>query len=189
MKSPYRTPRGEVVMTTGSIVPPTVEDASPGRVAERTNNPLVGSASGGRVLSALQVPWFWLLPPRGFGVLTTTGRRTGKTRRKCVRAIRRGSEVYIVAIGGQRSAWIKNIQATPSVRLRIRGGWFTARARELQDPSERQRAMEAYCKTVNRFDHAEFLMHCPGRPTPAKIQRLHERWFATGTPIVLELCD
>jgi deazaflavin-dependent oxidoreductase (nitroreductase family) len=176
-------------MTTGSIHPPMVEDAHPEHVAERTNNPLVGSASGGRVLSALQVPWFWLLPPVGFGVLTTTGRRTGKTRRKCVRAIRRDNLVYIVAIGGQKSAWIKNIQRTPSVRLRIRSGWFTAHARELQDSSERQLAMEAYCETVNRFDHAEFSMHCPGRATPTKIQRLHERWFATGTPIVLELRD
>jgi deazaflavin-dependent oxidoreductase (nitroreductase family) len=163
------------------------EDTRPAYVPERTHNPFVGSPAGGRVLSALQLPWFMFLPPRGFGVLTTTGRRTGKTRHRCVRAIRWGSEVYVVAIGGQRSAWVKNIQANAEVRLRIRGGSFRAEAREVRDPAERGRAMDAYCETVNRFDHAEYLMHCSGRPTPAKIQGLHHRWFTTGTPIVLEL--
>jgi hypothetical protein len=57
--------------------------------AERRFNPFVRSLSEGRVLSALQLPFFMLLPPGGFGDLTTTGRRTGKTRRKCIRAIRR----------------------------------------------------------------------------------------------------
>ena len=62
-------------------------------VAERKRNPFLHSSTGGRVLSALMLPHFMLLPPKGFGVLTTTGRRTGKTRRKCVRAIRRGDRV------------------------------------------------------------------------------------------------
>jgi hypothetical protein len=42
---------------------------------------------GGKALSTLQLPFFLLHPPAGFGVLTTTGRRTGKPRRKCVRVI------------------------------------------------------------------------------------------------------
>ena len=39
-------------------------------------NPLTTTDTGGRILSASQVPWFTLLPPDGFGVLTTTGRKT-----------------------------------------------------------------------------------------------------------------
>lgn len=69
---------------------------------ERQHNPFINSAAGGRALSALQLPFFALRPPKGFGVLTTTGRKTGKTRRKCIRAIRRGDEAYIVAIKGAR---------------------------------------------------------------------------------------
>ena len=78
-------------------------------VAERKHNPFINSRTGGRILSAVQAPWFRLLPPRGFGVLTMTGRKTGKTRRKCVRAIRRGNRAYIVSI--RPTHWLKNVQA------------------------------------------------------------------------------
>jgi hypothetical protein len=62
-----------------------------GYISERRHNPFVRSASWARVLSALMLPRFTIIPPAGFGVLTTTGRKTGKTRRKCVRAIRKGN--------------------------------------------------------------------------------------------------
>jgi deazaflavin-dependent oxidoreductase (nitroreductase family) len=157
-------------------------------VTERKRNPFIGSPGGGRVLSALMLPWFLLRPPRGFGVLTTTGRRTGKARRKCVRAIRRGDRAYLVAIGGPRAAWLKNLQATPSVRLRIRGGTFAGIARELeQDAAEMQEARDAFCETIHRFDYYEGRMHRPGRPSEVKIKELHRSWFATGTPLVIEL--
>jgi deazaflavin-dependent oxidoreductase (nitroreductase family) len=156
-------------------------------VTERKRNPFTRSATGGRVLSAMQLPWFTLRPPAGFGVLTTTGRRTGKKRRRCVRAIRAGERVYIVSIGGTRAAWLKNIRAHPGVRLRIRGGTFSGVARELTDPAERERAMSAYCETLNPLDYAEYRLHCGGRPTPARIEELHRRWFDTGTPLVVDL--
>jgi deazaflavin-dependent oxidoreductase (nitroreductase family) len=154
-------------------------------VAERKRNPFLRSATGGRVLSALQAPWFSLRPPRGFGVLTTTGRRTGKARRKCVRAIRRGERAYIVSI--RPSAWLKNVQANPSVRLRIRGGTFAGVVREPRDPGEARQAMDAYCETVNPFDYAECAMWRRGRPTPARIRELHRGWFEHGTPLVVDL--
>lgn len=153
-------------------------------IAERTGNPFLRSARGGRLLSALQEPWFTLLPPRGFGVLTTTGRRTGKDRRKCVRAIRRGNRAYIVSI--RRSAWLRNVQADPRVRLRIRGGTFAGVVRELSE-AETGEALAAYGGTVNPFDYAECAMWRRGRPTRAKITALHRDWFAQGTPLVVEL--
>ncbi len=156
-------------------------------VPERKRNPFTRSAAGGRTLSAMQLPWFTLLPPRGFGVLTTVGRRTGKTRRRCVRAIRRGDRVYIVSIGGPRAAWVKNLRANPRVRLRIRGGTFDGLARELTDPDERREAMAAYCGTINRLDYAECRLHRGGRPTRQRIEELHRKWFTTGLPLVVEL--
>jgi deazaflavin-dependent oxidoreductase (nitroreductase family) len=92
---------------------------------------LMRSARDGRVLSALMLPFFAVRPPSGYGVITTSGRKTGKTRRKCVRVIRRGNRAYIVQLRppelAMRSpsavaAWVWNIRANPSVRLRIRGG-------------------------------------------------------------------
>jgi deazaflavin-dependent oxidoreductase (nitroreductase family) len=142
---------------------------------------------GGRVLSAMQLPLFTLAPPKGFGVLTTTGRRSGKTRRKCVRAIRRGNKVYIVSIGGSRAAWVKNIRADPRVSVRIRGGTFAGRARELGEPAELELAITAYSGTVNAFDYAECALWRKGRPTRAKIQGLHRGWFREGIPLVVEL--
>lgn len=157
------------------------------QLAERKRNPFVNSAKGGRALSASQLPWFTLLPPKGFGVLTTTGRKTGKRRSRCVRAIRRGDRAYLAAIGGRSSAWVKNIQANPEVRLRIRGGRYEGTAREVRDESERRDAFAAYCGTVNPFDYAECAMHRPGRPSRAKIEQLHRSWFEKGLPLVVEL--
>jgi deazaflavin-dependent oxidoreductase (nitroreductase family) len=139
----------------------------------------------GRILSALMLPWFALLPPSGFGVITTTGRRTGKTRRKCVRAIRRGDRAYVVSI--RPTAWLRNIQADPNVRLRIRGGTFAGVARELRDSAERQAAARAYCETINPVDYLECTLHRGGRPTRDQIGDLHRSWFEMGIPLVVEL--
>jgi len=164
-----------------------IVDGAAGYVAERKGNPFVRSAAGGRTLSALQLPWFTALPPRGFGVITTTGRKTGKTRRKCVRAIRSGDKAYLVSIGGARAAWLMNIRANPDVYLRIRGGTFAGRARELADETETQEAMAAYCETVNPLDFVECTLHRRGRPTRSKIKQLHRTWFEKGIPLVVEL--
>lgn len=150
-------------------------------------NPLTTSATGGRILSASQLPWFTLRPPRGFGVLTTTGRRTGKKRRKCVRAIRDGDSVYLVSLGGSTAAWFLNLKTDPRVRLRIRDGRFEGVAREITDPGEHEKAKKVYAGTVNPFDAMEYRMHRPNRPTRDRIQEMHEKWFTDGTPVVIEL--
>jgi deazaflavin-dependent oxidoreductase (nitroreductase family) len=156
-------------------------------VPERRGNPLIRTPNGGRLLSASQLPWFTALPPAGFGVLTTIGRRTGKTRRRCVRAIRRGDAAYLVAIGGEHSRWLKNVRAHPEVRLRIRGGRFTGVAREPRGAAEVEEAREAFCDTVNPFDYLECRMHRTGGPTREKIVELHRKWFEGGSPLVVEL--
>jgi deazaflavin-dependent oxidoreductase (nitroreductase family) len=156
-------------------------------MAERQRNPFLRTSSGGRALSALMLPHFTILPPAGFGVLTTTGRRTGKPRRKCVRAIRRGNRAYVVSI--RSSAWLKNVQANPSVRLRIRGGTFSGVVHDLREAGERQEAMEAYCGTVNAFDYVECMMWRRGLPTRAKIKELHRTWFDQGSPLAVDLAS
>lgn len=150
-------------------------------------NPLTTYPTGGRILSAMQLPWFTLLPPRGFGVLTTFGRKTGKKRRKCVRAIRNDNRVYLVSLRGPYGAWLQNLRARPQVTLRIPGGWYQGLAREVTDPSERDHAKQVYCETVNGFDRLEHLMHRTGWPTRERIRDLHEHWFRVGTPVVVHL--
>ncbi len=158
---------------------------------ERKGNPFMRSPTGGRVLSAMMLPCFTVRPPLGFGVLTTTGRRTGKTRRKCIRAIRQGDKTYIVMIRPKItykvSAWVLNIRADPNVSLRMRGGTFAGLARELDDDEELQQAKELYCAAVNGFDYVECTFHRGWRPTRSKVEELHRIWFDTGIPLVVEL--
>lgn len=159
---------------------------------------LMGSARDGRVLSALMLPFFTVRPPSSYGVLTTTGRRTGKTRRKCIRVIRRGNKAYLVSLRPPSqamkrpsavAAWVWNIRSEPSVRLRIRGGTFAGIARELSEAAELEQARQALTETVDLFDYGECSIHLRGLPTRAKIRELHGYWFDTGVPLVIELRD
>ena len=94
---------------------------------------LLRTGRDGRILSALMLPQLWLATPAGYGVLTTTGRKTGRPRHKCVRVIQRGDRAYLVALRLSHiavtsptavQAWVHNIRANANVRLRIRGGDF-----------------------------------------------------------------
>jgi deazaflavin-dependent oxidoreductase (nitroreductase family) len=157
---------------------------------------VIRSARDGRILSAIMLPFFVLRPPAGYGLLTTTGRRTGKRRRKCVRAIRAGDRAYIVMLRPPKlaierptavAAWLLNIRSDPRVELRLPGGRYEGIARELQDPDELEQAREAVCATVTWFDYGECDLHVRGLPTRAKIEDLHRYWFDTGIPLVVEL--
>jgi deazaflavin-dependent oxidoreductase (nitroreductase family) len=154
--------------------------------AERNHNPFINSPAGGRALSALQLPIFLMRPPRGYAVLTTTGRKTGKVRRRCVRAIRRGDLVYVVAIKGT-TQWAMNALANPAVRLRLPRGSVSGLAREVSGATESQVAKEAYCESVHGFDYLTWINWRKGRPTGARIRELLRGWFDEGTPLVIEL--
>jgi deazaflavin-dependent oxidoreductase (nitroreductase family) len=119
--------------------------------------------------------------------MTTTGRKTGKRRRRCIRAVRSGDRVYAVAIKGRASTgWVKNALATPEVRLRLPGGTASARARAIRD-DERAAGRAAYVETVRPFDYLTYLNWRTGRPTAARIQALLGSWFDEGFPIVMEI--
>jgi hypothetical protein len=110
--------------------------------------------------------------------------------------IRRADKAYIVQLRPPEiamskpsavAAWVWNIRANPSVRLRMRGGKFAGLARELTDPAEIEQAREALCETVTLFDYGECGLHLRGFPTRAKIKELHRYWLDTGIPLVVEL--
>lgn len=175
-------------MTGRSPVEPSsvAEDGSPRYLEGHRRNPLTTSPLGGRVLSASQLLWFAFLPPPGYGVLTTTGRRTGKRRRKCVRAVRHGDTVYVVSLN-PRSAWMFNIVANPQVTVRIERREFAGRARLITDETERASAKTIYCPPRSRFERLEYRMHRRGSPTTARIRELHEQWFDVGIPVAIDL--
>jgi deazaflavin-dependent oxidoreductase (nitroreductase family) len=157
---------------------------------------LIRTQKHAQILSASMAWLFVIRPPAGYALLTTTGAKSAKRRRKCIRAIRKGDKVYLVqlrppAIAIERpsavSNWVWNIRANPNVTLRIRGGTFAGMAREITDPSERERAREAFLESVYPFDYGECDVHLRGLPSRTKIEDLHRYWFETGIPLVVEL--
>jgi deazaflavin-dependent oxidoreductase (nitroreductase family) len=157
---------------------------------------LLRSGRDGRMLSALMLPMVRITAPRGFGVLTTTGRKTGKSRSKCVRVIRRGDSAYLVALRLPHiavtqpdavQAWVWNIRAHPNVRLQLEGATVEAVAREITDPAELDKARSAICDTVVPMDYGECVLHLRGLPSRSKIQELHRYWFVTGIPLAIDL--
>ena len=121
--------------------------------------------------------------------LTTTGRKTGKRRSRCVRVVRRGDRAYLVAIKGVGvTGWAKNALANPEVTLRLRDGRFTGTARKLR-AEEHDDGRDAYSAGVHRFERLEWKVWREDSFSPAKSRDLHEQWFDTGTPLVVELAD
>ena len=157
------------------------------RAETRRWNPFVRTPQGGRLLSAAKLPFFLLRTPRGYGVLVTTGRKTGRMRRKCIRAIVDADRVYLVAIGGGHAAWVKNIRDDPRVRIRLGRQWFDGVAAELSDDAELPAARRVYCQTVVPFDYATCRVHRRGRPSRDKIIELTNAWFDGGTPVMVRL--
>ena len=51
-----------------------------------------------------------------------------------------GGTLYILSGGRDRADWVRNARRTPEVRLELGGRTFAARAREVRDAEEDQRA-------------------------------------------------
>ncbi|RSD20126.1 nitroreductase family deazaflavin-dependent oxidoreductase [Amycolatopsis eburnea] len=73
-------------------------------------------------------------------ILATTGRRTGTPRRTCLIYGTSGDDFVVVASKGgadEDPAWLKNLQANPSVGVQAGTRRFTAHAR-VASPAERE---------------------------------------------------
>ncbi len=157
---------------------------------------LISSPRHGQILSALMLPDYTFGTPPGHGVLTTTGRKTGKSRRKVIRAIRQGNYVYIVQLRPpapaiqtplQVAAWVLNIRANPRVRLKLGRHTYAAVVREIDTKAELAQAREIFCEPVHMVNYGECVLHLKGLPSRQKIRDLHRYWFDTGVPLVAEL--
>jgi deazaflavin-dependent oxidoreductase (nitroreductase family) len=57
-------------------------------------------------------------------VLETTGRRSGLPRETpLARGPEESGQTWLIAVHGRHTTWVKNIEAEPRVRIRIRGRW------------------------------------------------------------------
>src|SRR3954454_903676 len=82
--------------------------------------------------------------PRGWALLETTGRSSGRPRRVPVGNGLRGPHFWIVAEHGRHAHYVQNIEADPRVRVKVgRRPWQTGTAHVLpeDDPLERLRML------------------------------------------------
>ena len=83
------------------------------------------------------------LPVPGYALLETVGRTSGRPRRNPVGDGLDGDTFWIISEHGRRSSYVRNIEANPRVRIRVRGRWRSGTAHLLpdDDPQERQRIL------------------------------------------------
>lgn len=96
--------------------------------------------------------WLGLVP--AYALIETTGRRTRRRRTTVVGVSREDDHVWIVAEQGRHAGYVRNLDADPSVRLRLRGRWVdgVAHVVEDDDPERRlERFGRAHAGTVRSF--------------------------------------
>jgi deazaflavin-dependent oxidoreductase (nitroreductase family) len=73
--------------------------------------------------------------PRWYALLETTGRRSGRPRHTPVGAgMRRGDDVFwLIAAHGDQADYVRNIEASPRVRVKWRNRWYAGVATILRD--------------------------------------------------------
>ena len=133
---------------------------------------------------------FRLLPvPRGFVMLNLVGRKSGKPRPRPIRALRDGNTLYGVALGGERSDWLKNARANPAITVKVGRKTRRATVREVTDADETERATRLCVDTVVPYDYQDYPMVHWSFPTRRKIIDAHRRWIENGTLIAIDLGD
>jgi deazaflavin-dependent oxidoreductase (nitroreductase family) len=74
--------------------------------------------------------------------VTTRGRRTGRPHTIEIWFAARGSTLYLLAGGGERSDWVRNLQADPSVVAKLGDRAYRGHARVVTEPEESRLARE-----------------------------------------------
>lgn len=79
-------------------------------------------------------------------LLETTGRKSGEPRRTPLDGSRVGDQFWFVSEFGDKSQYVKNIQADPRVRVRLKGKWHSGTAHLVpdDDPLERLRSLPKF---------------------------------------------
>ncbi|MEV6560420.1 nitroreductase/quinone reductase family protein [Nocardia sp. NPDC051756] len=72
-------------------------------------------------------------------VLETTGRNSGLPRLTPIGGSRTEDQFWFVSEYGEKSQYIRNIMADPTVRVRLRGRWYTGTAHLMPEDDARRR--------------------------------------------------
>jgi deazaflavin-dependent oxidoreductase (nitroreductase family) len=79
-------------------------------------------------------------------LLETTGRKSGEPRRTPLDGRKDDGQFWFVSEFGDKSQYVKNIQANPEVRIRLKGKWHSGTAHLMpdDDPQERLRSLPRF---------------------------------------------
>jgi deazaflavin-dependent oxidoreductase (nitroreductase family) len=75
-------------------------------------------------------------------LLETTGRKSGQPRRTPLGGRLIGNQFWFVSEFGEKSQYVRNIQANPHVRLRLHGKWHSGTAHLVPDDDPHARLRE-----------------------------------------------
>lgn len=92
-------------------------------------------------------------------ILETTGRKSGQPRRTAVGGRVVNNQFWMVSEHGEHSDYVRNIKASPAVRVRIGGRWRTGTAHVLpdDDPLQRLGNLPAFNSAVVRLTGSDLL--------------------------------
>lgn len=90
-------------------------------------------------INPLWMPTAGLLP--GFGIVETIGRRTGRRHRVPVGGRLSGDSFWFVAANGRNADYVRNMEAEPRVRVKVRGRWRDGTAHLCADDNARRRLL------------------------------------------------
>jgi deazaflavin-dependent oxidoreductase (nitroreductase family) len=78
----------------------------------------------------------------GWALLETTGRRSGEARQIPVGGRLIGNSFWLVAVDPENAAYVKNIEASSKVRVKVQGRWRDGVAQLLPDDNPRWRMLQ-----------------------------------------------
>jgi deazaflavin-dependent oxidoreductase (nitroreductase family) len=92
-----------------------------------------------RLLAGI-APW-WVL-------IETVGRRTGRRRRTpLARGPIDGDTTWLISVHGRHASWVKNLEYSPTVRLRVKRRWRTGTASIVRYEREIIRRFNRYARS------------------------------------------
>lgn len=102
--------------------------------------------------------------------VTTTGRRSGNAHTIEIWFAVHDDRVYLLSGGGGASDWVRNVQANPTIGLRIGDQDMICRARVVEDPEEDALARRLVLEKYGARYSGEL-----------------EEWGRTSTPVAIDL--
>jgi deazaflavin-dependent oxidoreductase (nitroreductase family) len=109
-----------------------------------------------------------------FCYLTTTGRRTGSPHTiEIWFASEGGTTIFLLSGGGDRSDWVRNLRAYPSVQVRIGDREWNGKARLVEDSDEESLARRLLATKYQGWRE--------GRPMTG--------WATTALPVAIDLME